>query len=105
MVPAFVAEPQLTVNDSPPIILAIPPRKDARMPHYCICSVADEPPRRMWVLAESEAHARRLVSFNIEDSADAADIDKFECLVDKTHQPAYGTIYHEGGSVTRIAHR
>lgn len=75
------------------------------MPHYCICSVEEEPPRRLWVLADSEKHARRLVSFNVEDAAEAADIDKFECHVDATHQPPYGSIYREGGSVTAIAHR
>ena len=75
------------------------------MPHYCICSVEDEPSRRLWVLADSEAHARRLVSFNIEDAADAANIDKFECHVDTTHQPPYGTIYRDSGIRTRIAHR
>ena len=75
------------------------------MPHYCICSVEEEPPRRLWVLADSEKHARRLVSFNVEDAAEAADIDKFECHVDATHQPPYGSIYREGGRVTPIAHR
>ena len=75
------------------------------MPHFCVCSVEDEPPRKLWVLADSEAHARRLVSHNIEDAAEAANIDKFECHVDATHQPAYGTIYREGGSITSISHR
>jgi hypothetical protein len=75
------------------------------MPHYCICSVEDEPPRKLWVLADSEAQARRLVSFNVEDAAEAADIDKYECHVDATHQPPYGSIYREDGPVTPVTHR
>ena len=75
------------------------------MPHFCICSVEDEPPRKLWVLADTEAHARRLVSYNVEDAAEAANIDKFECHVDATHQPPYGSIYREGGHVTPIAQR
>ena len=75
------------------------------MPHYCVCSVNDEPSLKLWVLADSEAHARRLVSFNVEEAAKAANVDRFECHVDATHQPPYGSIYREGGPITRIAHR
>jgi hypothetical protein len=75
------------------------------VPHYCVCAIEGEPPSRIWVLADSESHARRLVSFNVGDAAEAADIDKYECHVDATHQPPYGSIYREGGAITPIAHR
>lgn len=75
------------------------------MPHYCICSIEGDPPDRFWVLADSEAHARRLVSFNVEDAARAADIDKFECHVDRSHQPPYGWIYRPGAKNVSISKR
>ncbi len=75
------------------------------MSHYCLCPVEGDPPARLWVLADSEKHARRLISLNISEAADATDAGKYECETDATFQPPFGWIYKTGGQSVAITKR
>ena len=76
------------------------------MPVFALVSLAagDYMPV-IWIKAESEPEARRLVSLNLTTHSGALDRAEFLCIRDKSHDPPPGVIVSDSGKTHTIERR
>ena len=72
------------------------------MPTFAVMPARDVSAPTVWVLAETEAEARRLVSLNVDTHSAAQDRSVFICVEDTTYEPPPGVIIGEDGRTRTV---
>lgn len=75
------------------------------MPIFAIMPSGERDVPTVWVDAETEREARRLVSMNVESHSEAADETEFECVRDDRQSPPPGVILSDGGITHTVKRR
>lgn len=58
-----------------------------------------------WLQAKTSEEARSLLALNVEEAAEARDINKFECVLNRDKEPPFGLIYRRLHGPVTIAKR
>ena len=74
------------------------------MPRYLVIPVGGAHTDGLWVTADTEEQARRLVSLNVPDAAEAIDWKRYDCRTDETYYTGPGVIL-KGSAETFTIHK
>lgn|GEM_PF-1483582 len=77
--------------------------KETELPNFHIYPVADGD--SFWVKASSSEEARKLITLNVPDAANAAEASQYRCEEDDQKSPPHGLIYHQQGRPITITRR